>query len=218
MAKCSALLLSLICTALMASAAHAQFKWIDANGRIGYGDRLPDHKVKVLKSPVGRTVQAAASSNDTSVSDLPFELRNVTRRAPVVLYTSRVCDPCDLARQHLVKRGIPFSEKQVNSARDVAAFRDLGFPTDSGLPVVTSGETRQIGYHGARWDDMLSKSGYPRKSLMPSNYSGPTAQPLAAASQSIAAETEGFEPRASVLSRQRNAPSARKIQEARLRF
>lgn len=220
MPKRPALLLSVICTALLASTASAQFKWVEPNGRIGYGDRLPDYQVKILKSPVGPAARRASLSDDSNaaISDLPHELRAIARRAPVTLYTSRVCDPCDLARDHLIKRGIPFAEKQVNSARDVAAFRELGFPTDSGLPVVTAGSSRQIGYHGTRWDDMLSKAGYPRKSALPAGFQRAQAEPLAAASQAIAAAANEFRPRANVLDRKRNAPTTRKVEEARLRF
>lgn len=218
MAKRSVWLLGLISVALFASAAHAQYKWIDADGRIGYGDRLPPRNVKVLQSPTKKSVSAARSGPINISGDLPYTLRNPVRSAPVTLYTSTNCDPCDLARDHLRKRGVPFSEKIVSSARDVEAFRNLGFPTDSGLPVVTAGTNRQIGYHGARWDDLLNQAGYPKKSVLPNNFQMPAPQSLASASQPVNQTAPEAIRRGNVLARERKSPYGQGAPEARVRF
>ena len=169
----SALFFSIACTMLLASTAQAQYKWIEANGRIGYGDRLPSHNVKILKSPptIARTAAGNEAAADTT-GDMPYELRNAVRSAPVTLYTTPNCGPCDMARDHLRNRGIPFSEKVVSSTRDVEAFQALGFPSESGLPLVTAGNNREVGYHGLRWDDLLTRSGYPKKSVLPCKNGG----------------------------------------------
>ncbi len=167
--------------------AHAQFKWRDAQGRINYGDRLPDHPVDVLRAP--KNWQRPGTSAAADNASLPYELRILNQRYPVVLYTTSNCAPCDLAREHLNQRGVPFTEKTVVSRQDLQAFESLGYPTGTGLPVVTVGAERQIGFHDARWKAVLDTAGYPEKSRLPAGYAQTAAQPLAAVQQPPAAET-----------------------------
>ena len=212
----SALFFSIACTMLLASTAQAQYKWIEANGRIGYGDRLPSHNVKILKSPptIARTAAGNEAAADTT-GDMPYELRNAVRSAPVTLYTTPNCGPCDMARDHLRNRGIPFSEKVVSSTRDVEAFQALGFPSESGLPLVTAGNNREVGYHGLRWDDLMTRSGYPKKSVLPSDYRGPAAESLAGIEPAKRRTTPAG---GSVLAQQRNSPYGKPVEQNSVRF
>lgn len=220
MPKCSALLLGLICTASFSGLAHAQYKWLDANGRVGYGDMPPSANVTILQSPAGRPRPAASAlSQEDPASELPYELRQAVDRSPVVLYSAPDCEPCDLARDHLKKRGVPFVEKTVSSARDVTAFRQLGFPVSAGIPVITAGSLQQIGYHGVRWDDLFDRAGYPRQSMLPSTYRSAAAESLAADSQEAVVQASGQdEPRGNVLSKARNSPYGKAAEQASIRF
>ncbi|MFK7963908.1 MAG: glutaredoxin family protein [Burkholderiaceae bacterium] len=217
MRKRSVLLLGLISTAVFAMTAHAQYKWVDANGRIGYGDLPPADNVKILQAPAGVSRPSAASQIASSANDLPRELRNVVRSAPVVLYTRSNCEPCDLARTHLRKRGIPFTEKVVATRRDVAAYRDLGFPEGTGVPTMTAGSAQQFGYHAVRWDEALTQIGYPRQSVLPSGYQMPAAESLVADARGDSV-TAGLPPRNNVLTQRRASPSSGQAPEASLRF
>lgn len=166
---------------LAPSEALAQFKWREADGSIAYGDRPPDRPVKLLRTPAGWNPSGRSSSAAPAAGALPYDLRVLSQRHPVVLYTTSSCEPCDLARRHLSQRGVPFQEKTVRSRQDVTAFESLGFPAGTGLPVITVGADRQIGYQDVRWNALLDSAGYPKQSRLPAQYVQAGAQPLAAA-------------------------------------
>ena len=109
---------------------------------------------------------------------LPYELRQTVDRFPVTLYTGSDCAPCDSARQLLVARGVPFSERTVQSNEDIEALRRLA--GDNSLPVVTIGGQRLQGFAPAEWTQYLDSAGYPRSSQLPPGYRAPPAQPLVA--------------------------------------
>lgn len=217
MRKTSGIKVLLTGLALVATSATAQYKWIDADGRIGYGDMIPPGNVKVLKGPKGFNKQPAAKVASRDNLDLPIQLRKITERFPVTLYTTTACAPCDMARQHLKRRGVPYSEKTISTGQDLQAFSERGFGPDTNLPLLVVGADKQIGYHALRWDGLLSSSGYPKQSRLPSNYNFGKAQALAAVGQ-IAQPGEqqdtgggGFQ-RGNVLTQQRNGPSDRVAQ------
>jgi len=217
MRKRSVLLLGFVSSVLLAATAHAQYKWVDANGRIGYGDLPPSGSVKILQAPAGVSKPSAASQIASTTNDLPRELRNVVRSAPVILYTRANCAPCDLARTHLKKRGVPFTEKVVATSRDVAAYRELGFPEGTGVPTMTAGSSQQFGYHAVRWDEALTQIGYPRESVLPANYRMPAPEALVADARGDSIDA-GLPPRSNVLTQRRTSPSAGQAPEARVRF
>ncbi|MEZ5652410.1 MAG: glutaredoxin family protein [Burkholderiaceae bacterium] len=178
--------------------AHAQFKWREADGRISYGDRLPNHQVTVLRAPGGWQRPGARAVAKADPTSLPYELRVVSQRYPVTVYTTGNCQPCDAGRQHLARRGVPYTEKTVRSRQDVAAFESLGFPPDTGLPVITVGAERQIGFQEVRWDLLLDTAGYPKESRLPANYVQAEPAPLAAVAQPSDTPADREAPRAAL--------------------
>jgi glutaredoxin len=107
-------------------------------------------------------------------------LRPVVARNPVVLYSGRNCEPCRQARDHLSARGVPFTEKTLSTEADVAAFKALGF-TEMTVPTLSVGTERLIGFEVTSWTRVLDTAGYPGRSLLPSNWTPPRAEPLAPA-------------------------------------
>ncbi|MEZ5741283.1 MAG: glutaredoxin family protein [Burkholderiaceae bacterium] len=207
--------------------AMAQYKWQESDGSIAYGDRPPNRAVKVLQAPPGFTASRLlrADAGAGAASRLPFELRKLAERAPVVLYTTRTCEPCELARKHLTTRGIPFSEKTVNTGQDITAFQEQGFPADAGLPVMTVGGERRIGYHEARWNAVLDSSGYPKDSRLPASFVQTAPEPLASQTQTQTASVEPvqkLEPQVRTLAADRErrgpAPSVFTDGSSNLRF
>ena len=148
---------------LAATGVQAQFKVVGADGKVTYTDRepsQPDGKVTALgaKAPV----QAAEP-------DLPFELRQVTAKYPVTLYTtSGACEPCVQARQYLKQRGVPFSERQAASNEDIEALEKLSGGREA--PTLTVGSQVLRGFGSDSWAQYLDAAGYPRASLLPSTY------------------------------------------------
>jgi glutaredoxin len=169
----------------LATAAMAQFKVVDQDGRVTYTDKpgtsLTDHRANA---------KAGTAANPNS--SLPLELRQAVSRYPVTLYAGKDCRACDSGRQLLQQRGIPFSEKRVESYDDIAAFQRLtGALT---LPVLTIGAQQLRGLLAADWNSYLDAAGYPASSKLPANWQASAPTPLAAASTKLPAPAPVEEP------------------------
>ncbi len=131
----------------------------------------------------GATAAMAGASAGASAAALPASapgpLKQAATQFPVVLYTGSDCTPCVSARDHLVRRGIPFSERSLGSPADVEAFRKLGF-TEMTVPALSVGREKQTGYERGAWDRLFDAAGYPKTSAMPSGWRPAPAEPLVA--------------------------------------
>jgi glutaredoxin len=164
-------------TALLAAAlaaflclpAAAQYRWVDTNGKVHYGDSPPRDARDVR--PLGRT--AAPATGD---ANLPFELRRAVERAPVVLYTAPECQPCAPAAALLRERGVPYAERSVATNDDLQEFRRL--TGAARLPHVTVGTLSQNGFNPEIWNSLLDAAGYPKGSMLPRSYQWAAPQPL----------------------------------------
>jgi hypothetical protein len=161
------------------SASAGPYKWQDESGRVVYGDRPPHMDAKQLSGGAFIAPREQASAAGES-QPLPAALRPLVARNPVVLYSSRNCEPCRVAREHLTGRGVPFTEKTLGTETDVAAFKALGF-TEMTVPTVSVGAERLIGFEATSWNRALDVAGYPARSLLPANWTQPKAEPLAPA-------------------------------------
>lgn len=154
---------------LAAGPALAQYKVIGADGRVTYTDRQPtEGKVTSLGA------RGAVSPGDAA---LPLELRQPAARYPVTLYVSTgACEPCESARQLLRQRGIPFSEKLVQSPEDGEALERLSGGRDA--PTLSIGAQTLRGLAPSVWSSYLDAAGYPRESRLPASYQYPPATPI----------------------------------------
>ena len=161
--------------ALLATAAQAQqvHRIVGPDGKVTFSDRAPEDKK--AQSTVLSTASGGAASNPA----LPSELRQVASRFPVTLYTGESCSPCQQARQLLVQRGVPFTERSVNTNDDIDALRRLS--GESALPFGTIGRQQLKGFSDAEWTQYLDAAGYPAQSRLPKGYTQPAATPLAPA-------------------------------------
>ena len=165
----SALVSGLLCAGV-SSPAWAQYKVVGPDGRVTYTDR----------PPVDRPSQAVKSSGTAAGNvDLPYALRNVVARYPVTLYTGTSCAPCDAGRNLLKSRGIPFTEKTVNTSDDARALQSREGTNQ--VPVIRIGSKQIAGYEQGEWTSYLDAAGYPKESQLPPNYQRPAATPLVAA-------------------------------------
>lgn len=156
-----------------ASASAQMYKWIDAKGTVHYTDTPPPANAR--KADVKAEFKAAASSVQTS--SLPYALAQTVRNHPVTLYAGTSCTPCDQGRSLLKARGIPFAEKVVSSAADVARLRAAG--SDGNVPFLLVGQSKNNGFSSAAWTEALTAAGYPEQSLLPKTYQYPAAEPAA---------------------------------------
>lgn len=157
--------------ALASAGASAQtYKWVGADGRINYSDTPPPPDAR-------KTERKALNANGTASASLPYELAQLAQTQPVTLYSMPNCAPCDEGRALLQARGIPFSEKTVASADDIAQLQKAG--GSSALPFLQIGRVKQQGMESATWQQLLSDAGYPASSKLPKSYQ--PAAPQAAA-------------------------------------
>jgi glutaredoxin len=160
--------------ALWTASAGAQqvYRIVGPDGRVTFSDRPPaDPAAKAAAAP---TMALSSSPN----AALPFELRNVTNRYPVTLYTGQDCGACVNGRAFLASRGIPFTERTVTSDDDIEALKRMSGAAR--LPLLTIGAQQLKGYSESEWSQYLDAAGYPKTSQLPSSYRNPAATPLVA--------------------------------------
>jgi glutaredoxin len=174
-----AIALALPTLMLAAAPAAAQYKWVAPNGAVTYSDQPPPPGV----DGHAMNTKGAARSDDSGV---PAALRDATTKYPVVLYTTPNCTPCQQARAHLAKRGVPFAERTVSSSADAESFRKAGF-TDNNFPAMSVGRERSVGFESGGWDQLLDMAGYPKSSMLPPSFKQMPAKPLADSGRAMAA-------------------------------
>lgn len=176
----------------MALPSHAQqvYRIVGPDGKVTFSDQPPP-------AASGAKISAGIPGAGGGASaGLPFELRQVANKFPVTLYTGDKCAPCGSARAMLTSRGIPFSEKTVNTNEDIEALQRIS--GDAPLPFVTIGSQQLKGFSDAEWTQFLNAAGYPATSTLPAGYRNPPAVPLVAVSKpaSAAAPAANAAPRA----------------------
>lgn len=168
----AALAVTALC--LMPLAATAQvYRIVGADGKITFSDKPPADSSAKATAPGSGTANAVAGNS------LPFELRQVATKYPVTLYVGNDCGPCGAARSMLTSRGVPFTEKTVNSNDDIQALQRLS--SDNSLPFLTIGGQQLKGFADSEWTQYLNAAGYPASSVLPASYRAPAATPLVAA-------------------------------------
>lgn len=127
------------------------YRWVDEKGRVEWRDTPPppDAKQVERRNVGGSTIETTS---------LPYSVQQAAKNFPVTLWNAPCGAPCDQARAHLSRRGVPFTEKDPQA--DVEAFRKLTGGLD--VPVLYVGSNRIKGYLESEWDAALDIAGYPR--------------------------------------------------------
>ncbi len=147
------LLLGCLVLVLSDTQAGELYRWVDAKGDVHYGD-VPS--VDATQIEVRKFSDVAAPSED-----LPYETRRAQQNFPVVLYVADNCiEPCNLARNLLSKRGIPFSENMLLTKEDIDAFKALS--GGDSAPTLAVGKTFLKGFLAEQWHSELDIAGYPK--------------------------------------------------------
>lgn len=156
---------------LIAGPAVAQYKVVGPGGKVTYTDRAPNSAEARI------TALGAKNAPIEPDVDLPFELRQPAARYPVTLYVaSGACEPCELGRNLLRQRGIPYTEKLVKSAEDTEALEKISGSRDA--PTLAIGSQVVRGMSPDLWNSYLDAAGYPRQSKLPAGYQYRPATPL----------------------------------------
>lgn len=168
----------LIATVAVSLPAWSAYKVVGPDGKVTYTDRPPADRPAQSIKPNGQAASTEA---------LPYELRQVVSRFPVTLYTAKGCVSCDAARQLLKSRGVPFTEKTVDTNDDIRLFKER--EGSEQLPTVRIGKQQIIGLRQADWNSYLDAAGYPAQSALPLNHQDPAPTPLAPPKPSAAPVT-----------------------------
>ena len=164
---------ALLCAA--PAAAQAVYRIVGPDGKVTFSDRPPADGAptpQALGASTGRIGSGPA---------LPFELRQVVARFPVTLYSADNCAPCNQARSLLQNRGVPFTERTVQSSDDIESLRRIS--GEASLPYGTVGSQPLRGFSDVEWNQFLDAAGYPRTSQLPNGWRNAPAEPLVAVKQ-----------------------------------
>lgn len=164
------------------SGAQGVYKIVGPDGKVTFSDKPP------AIGQATATGAGAATGNHTGNSDLPFELRQVASKYPVVLYASGQCAPCDAGRTLLKSRGIPYNEKTISTPEDNEALQRMA--GEATLPFATIGGQRLKGFSEIEWTQYLDAAGYPANPMLPKSYRYPAATPLVAVQKAAPAKQE----------------------------
>lgn len=145
------------------------WRWTDFRGQINYGDRPPPDAQNLLKIDL-------LQIGENTKSLLPYQVRRAASNFPVMLFTAKNCPPCVTARDFLVKRGIPFAERTVETGDDAMEFKRL--TNAEGVPVATLGTQALIAFTPEEWGNALDATGYPKTSMLPNSFKQEPARPL----------------------------------------
>ncbi len=142
--------------ALNAAQAVELYRWTDKNGVVHYSETpVPDaEKVRI-------GTQAPGTASDVEDASLPLETRKAHQNFPVTLYVFEGCgDVCVQARDFLKKRRVPFTEVNLKTPDDWAAFKQKSGSTVA--PTISIGRTWLEGYQASGWGAELDAAGYPK--------------------------------------------------------
>lgn len=170
--------LGLVATFTLPAAAQQVYRSVGPDGRPIFTD-VPPPQASARTGAAATEAPGSQSAAAVAVPtrSLPFALRQVVERFPVVLHTGPQCLPCDQGRTLLATRGIPFAERTVSTEQDAQALQRLS--SDRGLPLLTIGGQHLKGFSGSEWNQYLDAAGYPKTSSLPANWQAPPPQALA---------------------------------------
>ncbi|MDZ4203030.1 MAG: glutaredoxin family protein [Gallionella sp.] len=157
---------------LAPAGAEEVYRWVDANGKVHYGDKPPAQAARVDTLKLGDT---------PAPPELPYETRRAQQNFPVTLYIGDSCGEfCAKARELLTRRGIPFSEKRLITQQEIDAFKAAA--GSDGIPALSVGKMYLNGFQSERWHGELDVAGYPKSAP----YRGRTALPVPSAASEVA--------------------------------
>ena len=130
-------------------AAVTVIECVDASGNSSFAD----------KCPPGTTKKGEIQIRGFGGSDEP-SLDEIAAANPITFYSVPDCDACDLVRNLLSTRNLPFTEKNVH---DNAEMQEELKAVTGGLtvPATKIGSNISTGYSRSAIDNALEQAGYP---------------------------------------------------------
>jgi hypothetical protein len=91
-------------------------------------------------------------------STVPYSVQVAVKNFPVTLWVFDCGEACTKARDHLARRGIPYTER--NAQKELDELKKLIGGTE--VPLLLVGSRQLKGYLESDWDAALDTAGYPR--------------------------------------------------------
>jgi glutaredoxin len=151
--RMSLALCALLCAALPAQAQ--MYKWVDKDGRTVYSDQPPPADAKKVE-------QKRLNKNYIETTPGNYETQQAAQRLPVTLYSTEGCgEPCQMAKNYLNGRGVPFADTKLTSEEQAKPLKArLGGALEVPLLDI-GGTTLQKGFEEGAWNNLLNAAGYP---------------------------------------------------------
>lgn len=130
------------------------YRWVDADGKVHYTDQPPPPTAKNVQQ---KKVRTGIAEDDA----LPYTTRQAAKHFPVTLYTSDCGETCTQAKNLLIKRGVPFVEKDPREPTEEETLKKLTGGVIE-VPVLKIGSTILRGLNESQWHGELDVAGYPR--------------------------------------------------------
>jgi hypothetical protein len=146
-------ILTFVLTVLTVPASAAQlYRWVDERGNVEWRDTPPPPNAKKVE-------QRRIGASTIQTGEMPYSVQQAVKNFPVTLWATNCGQPCDNARAHLARRGVPHNER--NPQSELEEFKKLA---GSGLelPLLTVGSNRIKGYLESEWDAAFDAAGYPK--------------------------------------------------------
>lgn len=146
------LVIALIAVFTLPAQAAKLYKWVDEDGNVSYHQRPPRDagKYKVEEKEFGQTTESQRKSGSWQSS---------INKYPITLYMVPRCAMCDLVRQYLKSKKLPYSE--INVENNKAAQAELTRVSGKlEVPVVTIGKGLVRGYSLEELNSKLIEAGY----------------------------------------------------------
>ena len=145
--------LLVLCLALTSACTVAEtYRWVDPAGRTVISDTPPPGRAHSV-------AKAGASNGNTD--GLPFAVKQAVESFPVTLYTSADCvNECKQARDLLNVRGVPFTEKMLQTPEDFDELKAL--VGDAFIPSLKVGKQSFRGFESGAYTNLLDLAGYPK--------------------------------------------------------
>src|SRR5580765_3833475 len=146
-------LIVLMAVLAAAGALAQQYRWVDEKGHVHYTDTPPP--------PSAKSAQKKNLKGNELGQQESYEMMEAARKAPVTLYTFTECQmPCQMARDVLNKRGVPFREKQVSNQQMLDELQKVSGGTN--VPVLVVGTQVEKNASPDAFNQALDIAGYPR--------------------------------------------------------
>ena len=166
LARC--ILAVVLAAAAGAATSQQVYRWVDEKGRVQVTDTPPPRGARQVQKPRAPDAPPAAPE--------PFALTQARKNAPVTLYSTPGCDPCNQARSLLNARGIPFKEVSVVDDKQIEELKKA--VGANSVPSLIVGSRVQQGYEETTYHGILDAAGYPKAgALPPRNQQEPKAPP-----------------------------------------